>query len=104
LLARESKALLIGERAAPELSDSIREIASADPCVRHVVDVTTSQLSPDQVIATIGIEIDNALRVPDVERLIERLEDTIRSRHAELFRVFIRPQSRQAIAAGDVQD
>ncbi|MFD1610644.1 cation diffusion facilitator family transporter [Sphingomonas tabacisoli] len=108
LLARESKALLIGERAAPELSASIREAAVADPCVLDVVDVTTSQLAPDQVIATIGIEIDDKLRVPDVEDLIERLEQTIRARHAELFRVFIRPQSRrdqvQAIAAGRVQD
>jgi cation diffusion facilitator family transporter len=93
LLARESKALLIGERASPALSASIRQIASREPCVRKVVDVTTSQLAPDQVIAMLSIEIEDSLRVPEVERLIHRIEDRLRSQHSELFRVFVRPQS-----------
>jgi cation diffusion facilitator family transporter len=93
LLARESKALLIGERASPALSQSIRQIASREPCVLNVVDVTTSQLAPDQVIAMLSIEIEDSLRVPEVERLIHRIEELLRSQHAELFRVFVRPQS-----------
>ena len=92
LLARESKALLIGERAAPELSQSIRQAVEAEPCVLQVVDITTSQLAPDQVIATLGIDIVDDLRVPEVEQLILRIEQGIRARHPELFRVFIRPQ------------
>lgn len=92
LLARESKGLLIGERAAPELAADIRRRATAEPAVRAVVDVTTSQLAPNQVIATIGLDLDDALRVPDVEQLIARLERQIRGDHPELFRLFIRPQ------------
>ena len=91
LLARESKELLIGERASPELSAAVRQTASEDPCVRKVVDITTSQMGPDQVIATIAVEIDEDLRVPDVERLIARIEESIRSRFPQLFRIFIRP-------------
>lgn len=91
LLARESKELLIGERASPELSAAVRQTASEDPCVRKVVDITTSQMGPDQVIATIAVEIDEDLRVPDVERLIGRIEESIRSRFPQLFRIFIRP-------------
>ena len=93
LLARESKALLIGERAAPALSQSIRRIVEAEPCVLHVVDITTSQLSPNQVIATLSIDIVDDLRVPEVEQLIHRIEDLVRARHPELFRVFVRPES-----------
>jgi cation diffusion facilitator family transporter len=93
LLARESKALLIGERAAPALSRSIRQMIEAEPCVLHVIDITTSQLAPDQVIASLSIDIVDDLRVPEVEELIHRIEQTVRARHPELFRVFIRPES-----------
>ncbi|MEO7634633.1 MAG: cation diffusion facilitator family transporter [Sphingomicrobium sp.] len=93
VLGRESKELLIGERAAPELSAAIRETASEESCVVEVVDIITSQLSPDQVIATLGVVIDENLRVAEVEQLIYRIEKAIRARHPQLFRVFVRPQS-----------
>ena len=91
LLARESKELLIGERASPELSAAVRQTASEDPCVRKVIDITTSQMGPDQVIATIAVEIDEDLRVPEVEQLIARIEGSIQARFPQLFRIFIRP-------------
>jgi cation diffusion facilitator family transporter len=93
ILARESKALLIGERASPELIEAVRRTASEDPCVIEVVDITTTQMSPDQVVAAIGIRIDESLRVPEVEQLIRRIEESIRKRYPQLFRVFIRPVS-----------
>jgi cation diffusion facilitator family transporter len=93
LLARESKALLIGEGAAPELTSSIRQIANAEPRVTQVLDVSTSQLAPDQVIANIAIDIDDSLRVPEVEQLIATLAQRISAEHPELFRVFIRPEA-----------
>ena len=93
LLAHESKELLIGERAAPELIRAVREAALEDPCVLQVVDITTSQMAPDQVIASLGVHLDEKLRVPEVEQLIERIEATIRGRFPELFRVFVRPVS-----------
>jgi divalent metal cation (Fe/Co/Zn/Cd) transporter len=98
LLARESKALLIGERASPELSKAIKGLANAEHCVTRVSSVTTSQLAPDKVIATIGIDIDDGLKVPEVEQLIERLERQIQAEHPEVFRIFIRPEAAPAPA------
>ena len=100
LLARESKELLIGERASPELSAAVRQTASEDPCVRQVVDITTSQMGPDQVIATISVEIDDDLRVPQVEQMIGRIEEAIRARFPQLFRIFIRPLSSALVHSG----
>ena len=94
VLGRESKELLIGERASPELSAAIRETASEEACVVEVVDIITSQLAPNQVIATLGVVIDENLHVAEVEQLIYRIEKEIRARHPQLFRVFVRPQSR----------
>ena len=91
LLARESKDLLIGERARPELSKSIREIARKEPGVLSVSGILTSQLSPDQVIANVGVEFADNLRTPDIEKLIGHLETELRKKHPDLFRVFVRP-------------
>jgi cation diffusion facilitator family transporter len=95
LLARESKALLIGERARPELSAAIHEMVSSEPGVIRVEGILTSQLSPDQVIATIGVELDDNLRTPDIETLIGHLETELRKKHPDLFRVFVRPHPKQ---------
>ena len=93
LLARESKALLIGEGASPRLGNSIRQIALDQRGVRGVESILTTQLSPDQVIATLSVEFDDSLRVPQVEKLIGHMEHELRKEHPELFRVFVRPTS-----------
>jgi divalent metal cation (Fe/Co/Zn/Cd) transporter len=92
LLARESKELLIGERAAPELSAAIRETVLAEPCVIEVTDIITTQMAPDQVIATLGVDIVDSLRVPEVEQLIHRIEARVQQRYPQLYRVFVRPE------------
>jgi cation diffusion facilitator family transporter len=105
ILARESKALLIGEAAAPDLSDSIREKVLGEPCVRNVETILTVQLSPDQVIATLAIEFDDDLDLPKLEQLIGRIEHGLRDKHPELFRVFVRPTSNPgAFAEPQVND
>ena len=92
VLARESKNLLIGERADPELQKAIRDAANRESCVRSVSRVLTTHMAPDQVIATMDVEFDDSLKIPDVEKLIGRIEGGLRDRHPELARVFIRPE------------
>lgn len=94
VLARESKNLLIGERADPILQEAIREAADREACVRSVRRVLTTHMAPDQVIATMDVEFDDRLTIPDVEKLIGRIEGGLRDRHPELSRVFIRPEPR----------
>lgn len=91
LLARESMDLLIGERAAPEIAGAIRDAAEREPGVVGVEGILTSQLAPDQVIANVGLEFEDHLRTPDIERLIGDLETKLRDKHPELFRIFVRP-------------
>jgi cation diffusion facilitator family transporter len=95
LLARETKDLLIGERARPELSEAIRDMAERQSGVRGVEGILTSQLGPDQVIANVGLEFDDNLRTPDIERIIGHLENELRKKHPDLFRVFVRPHPNQ---------
>ena len=77
------------------LSEAIRDMAQREPGVRGVEGILTSQLGPDQVIATVGLEFDDDLRTPDIERIIAHLENELRKKHPDLFRVFVRPHPHQ---------
>ncbi|WEK43378.1 MAG: cation diffusion facilitator family transporter [Candidatus Sphingomonas colombiensis] len=98
LLARESKGLLIGERARPELSESIAAIARVEPGVCKVNEVLTVHLAPEQVMATVSLDFDDALDTRKIERAVANIETRAKARHGEVTRVFIRPQSAQTIS------
>jgi cation diffusion facilitator family transporter len=94
LLARETKALLIGEPAHARLQHSIRYIASCDPAIAHVNGVVTAQLGPCQVFSAISAAFVGSLTTPDIEASVERIESAIRTAHPEVVAVFVKPQTR----------
>ena len=93
LLARESKELLIGERADPSLSDAIMRTASGIAGVCRANSIVTVQLAPRNVIATLSLDFFDHLRAPDIERAVADLEDSIRREHPEVSALFVKPQS-----------
>jgi cation diffusion facilitator family transporter len=93
LLARESKELLIGERADPALSDAIMRTASAIPGVCRANSIVTMQLAPNNVVATLSLDFFDNLRAPDIERAVVELEARVRSAHPEVKALFVKPQS-----------
>jgi cation diffusion facilitator family transporter len=93
LLARESKSLLIGEPAEPDLIDSIeREVTEVKGVVR-VNGALTSYLSPDQMVLSLSIEFEDKLCVPELEEVVLELEKRIRARHPEVLSIFVKPQT-----------
>jgi cation diffusion facilitator family transporter len=93
VLARESKGLLIGERADPALSEAIRAIAVAEPGVCAVNDIVTIHLAPDQIIVTISLDFNDALQTAAIEAAVMAIEKQVRADHPDVRSVFIRPQS-----------
>jgi cation diffusion facilitator family transporter len=93
LLARESKELLIGERADPALSDAIIQTAAGIAGVCSANSIVTVQLAPNNVIATLSLDFFDYLRAPDIERAVVELEARIRSAHPEVTALFVKPQS-----------
>jgi cation diffusion facilitator family transporter len=100
LLARESKALLIGERADPRLSDAIMRTASGIAGVCRANSIVTVQLAPRNVIATLSLDFYDHLRAPDIERAVVELETRIRAAHPEVSALFVKPQSVLTAAQG----
>ena len=98
-LARESKSLLIGERADRALSDSLLRIAEGASATSSANGVITVQLAPDQILAALSLEFDDTLRVPEIEAAVIEIERLIRAAHPEVVRLFIKPQSRATFKA-----
>lgn len=92
-LARESKSLLIGEPADPELTRSIIELARRFPGVLRANGLLTVQLSPTDVVAALSIEFADDKRADEIEQLVVAIERDIRKNHPEVAAIFIKPQT-----------
>src|SRR5882757_1533856 len=98
LLGQESKALLIGERADPTLSDAIIRMAAGMPGVCKANSIATVQLAPKNIVAYLSIDFFDYLRAPDIERAVLDLEKQIRAAYPEVSALFVKPQSVQVAA------
>jgi cation diffusion facilitator family transporter len=93
LLARETKALLIGETAHAHLRDAILRIASEDPDVRRANGVLAVQLGPNQVVAALSLEFHEALNTKEIERCVNRIETSVCRAFPDVVTLFVKPQS-----------
>jgi cation diffusion facilitator family transporter len=97
LLARESKGLLIGEPAAPEVVASICTIARAQPGIERSNGLFTVHLGPDQVVAAISVDFVDTLSAAEVEAAVAAIEDRVRTIHPEIVLLLVTPQSATAL-------
>jgi cation diffusion facilitator family transporter len=94
LLLRESKGLLMGEPTHPHVRESILSIAGADAGVRRANGVFTVQMGPNQVVAALSAEFEDALTTPEVEACVRRIEGKIKEAHGDLLvTLFVKPQT-----------
>ena len=91
LLAYESKGLLIGEAADPELVRNLHELAGSMPGVVGVGHVLTVHSSPDQITVMMNVDFDDDIRARDVENVVCRVEEEARHRWPQVRRLFVRP-------------
>lgn len=92
-LARESKSLLIGERANPSVRKSILEIAGNHPGCLKANGLFTVQLGPEQIVAMLSVEFADRMDAPHIEETIVSLEQRVREKNPEVVALFIKPQT-----------
>jgi len=88
-LAHESRSLLVGEAADPELVAALEEVALADPAVVGLGAVLTMQLGPDEVLLNIEVQFTPGSPVEAIHKAVHRIEQHIAERFPEVSRVFI---------------
>jgi cation diffusion facilitator family transporter len=92
VLAYESKALLIGEAADPEIVDALRTMVHARDGVTGVAEVLTVHNAPDQITAMLSVDFDDHISARDVERVVSEIEAEVIVRFPEVHRLYIRPK------------
>ena len=92
-LARESKSLLIGERAYPSVRESILTIANAQPGCLKANGLITVQLGPEQVIAILSLKFADTMLAPQIEETVMMLEKKVRDANPEVVALFVKPQT-----------
>jgi cation diffusion facilitator family transporter len=89
ILARESKGLLVGEAATPEVVESVTSLALNEPAVVAVNQVLTLVFGPEEVLLNIEAQFVPSLRVSELAKVVSRLEVTIQQYHPRVKRIFI---------------
>jgi cation diffusion facilitator family transporter len=93
LLVWESKGLLIGESADPEIERDARRLAEEHAAVEHVTRAMTMQIGPETVLLTLDIDFVDDLSADDVEHAIDEVEAAVREAHPSVTHIFIEVES-----------
>jgi divalent metal cation (Fe/Co/Zn/Cd) transporter len=93
VLVRETKGLLVGERADPRAVQSIKDIAERDRSVLAVGPPLTMQLGPDEVLLNLDVRFHPNLSASEQIAAVDRLEHDIRRAFPQVKRIFIEASS-----------
>jgi len=98
-LAYETKGLVIGEAADPEVVESIRQIVAADPLVTRIENPMTMHFGPNQVLLNMEITFRPSLTLAELSAAVDRLDAKIRDKHPAIKHIFIESASLRETAA-----
>lgn len=93
VLALETKGLLIGEAAAPEITKAIRNIVGSTPTVTALNEIRTLHRGPNDVLLALSVDFENNVPAGKVEEAINNLEIAIKQQFPVVKRLFIEVQS-----------
>ena len=93
VLALETKALLIGEAARPDLVGTVHMRADNYPQASNVNEVLTMHLGPEDVLLNMSLDFEGRETAEALEMVVSDMERRIKEQFPEVKRVFIEVQS-----------
>ncbi len=93
ILAIETKGLLIGEAADPEVQQGIEAIIRTDDGISAVNEILTMHMGPEDIFCALSVDFRDDETSRDVEEAISELEAKIKAEYPQVQRVFIEAQS-----------
>ena len=91
LLLRETKSLLLGEPAAPQLLHQVAELANAEPAILHTAAPLSTYLSPHEILVVLPVAFAPDLPASQLTHVVERLRAAIQHAHPDVRHVFVQP-------------
>jgi cation diffusion facilitator family transporter len=95
VLALETKGLLIGEAAAPEVVAEITALINAQPAIVEMNEIRTLHRGPNDVLLALSVDYEDEIPAGVVEKTNTDLEFAIKERFPSVKRLFIEVQSAQ---------
>lgn len=93
LLARDTRSLLIGEGATPEVRKKALELARQINGIDAVTQLLTMHLGPDSILLALKVRFRPGMHVEELERVTDELEERIRTEIPEMKRIFVEADS-----------
>ena len=93
LLGRESRGLLIGEAADPELLDCITKAASRNGDIDQVSDPLTMYFGPHNIMLALSVHFRKELSADEVAAAVDRMESDIRKEAPDVKRIFVEAEA-----------
>jgi len=94
-LAVETKDLLIGESAVPEMVAGVRSLAREVKEVEHVNEVLTLHMGPEYVLVNMSLDFRNTCTADQVENAIAGLDERIKLNWPLVKKVFVEAERRK---------
>lgn len=95
LLAVETKDLLIGESALPEMVEGVRSLAGEVAEVEYVNEVLTLHMGPEFVLVNLSLDFRNTCTAEQVEEAIARLDKRIKLNWPLVKKTFVEAERRK---------
>jgi len=93
----EIRSLIVGEAADPAIRRGIQEAFASEQGpgrpIRAVNEIRTMHLGPTDILLAASVDFDDAVTADAIEAATTRIENTIRTHHPEVRRIFIEGQS-----------
>jgi cation diffusion facilitator family transporter len=89
ILAYESRNLLIGEAASPEIVASIRTLVAADDDIAEVMMPVTMHLGPKEILLNMDLRFRKGLKTGEIAAAVDRIENIIRKTHPQIKHIYL---------------
>ena len=89
VLARTSRALLLGEAAGPKSVKAIIDAIEGHPNVERVVELLTMHLAPKEILINAHVKLKDHLVTGDIEQTIEEIEGRIKEAEPKVEKIFL---------------
>lgn len=90
-LGRDTKRLLIGEAAAPEERQALREAIESHPHVAELVELLTMHVGPASILVAARVHFREGIDSASLERLADELGARMREQVPDVTQVFLDP-------------
>jgi len=94
-MAVETKGLLIGESADPEIVQGIKDMVDTIPAIELTNEVLTMHMGPEYILVNVSADFSPESTSDEIENAIALLDQEIKERFPLVKRIFVEAESRE---------